>query len=261
MDYEELEKKRVGRRIATARAKKSMTQTELAWAIGYQQTEISSYERGKRMPSDPTMEALAKVLGVSVQWLKYGDTDSAILKDEPYGRSITYRHIKGSAPLNENANLESLSDEDKVIAQNLIYMLSLDERPHELDRIIGNEEKTFKDTMEQSRTRKTNPETMTVKIMSFLKDLYPSLYQDVSRGHKLITDAVVEAVNNAIDKYPDLADEVAALNLEAGNTPEEQDANRSKLVDYIFPMIRTRIVAEKRAARMAVKKARGKNVV
>lgn len=261
MDYEALEKKRVGRRIAIARANKCMTQTELAWAISYQQTEISSYERGKRMPSDQTMAALAKALDVSVQWLKYGDSDSAIMKKEPYGRSITYRHINGSSPLSDSADLESLSDEDKVIAKNLIYMLHLDESPADLAAIVADEEQNFKDAMESSRTRRTNPETMTVKIMGFLKDLYPSLYQEVSTGRKLVADAAIEAVNDAIEKYPDLADEVADLNLAEGRTPEEQDANRAKLVDSIFPLIRTRVIAEKRAARMAVRKTRGKNVV
>ena len=33
MNYEELEKKRVGRRIASARVKKGMTQAELAWDV------------------------------------------------------------------------------------------------------------------------------------------------------------------------------------------------------------------------------------
>lgn len=261
MNYEELEKKRVGRRIASARVKKGMTQAELAWDVNCTQEEISSYENGRRMPSEPTLNMLAKRLGFTAKWLRFGDTDSMIMKQEAYGRSIVYRHIESSEPINDNVDLDSLNDEDRVIAKNIIHLLSLDEHPDELKKIIDAEDAEFKAKMAQSRMRKTKPDSMAAEITKFLRDFYPPLYQEVAHGHKLITDAVIEAVNSAIETYPDLADAVQDLNLAPGSTPEEQDENREKLVDSIFPMIKQRVMADRRAERMSVKKARGKNVL
>jgi transcriptional regulator with XRE-family HTH domain len=55
----------VGRRVRRRRRALDMSQATLAAEAGIHRTQISSFERGKRMPRLDTLILLARALGVS----------------------------------------------------------------------------------------------------------------------------------------------------------------------------------------------------
>jgi len=59
--------------IKQIRLSKNMTQKQLAEAVGVDHTIISKYEKGQVSPSADRLEAMAKVLGVSVDALLMND--------------------------------------------------------------------------------------------------------------------------------------------------------------------------------------------
>jgi transcriptional regulator with XRE-family HTH domain len=69
---------RIGDRVIDARNRKLWTQRELSEASGVMEATISRIENGKykRRPTNDTLNALARALGVSVMWLAFGDDDS-----------------------------------------------------------------------------------------------------------------------------------------------------------------------------------------
>ena len=62
-----------GKRIAETRARRGMTQRALAVAAHIATGTMSSYESSRKMPPADVMLRMAKVLGVSVEWLLEGD--------------------------------------------------------------------------------------------------------------------------------------------------------------------------------------------
>jgi DNA-binding XRE family transcriptional regulator len=61
----------LGMKIKEFRAKKSMTQEDLAELSGLPQSHISRLESGKHSPSHLTLEKIAKALGVSIHDIDY----------------------------------------------------------------------------------------------------------------------------------------------------------------------------------------------
>ena len=68
----------LGERLRAARTAQGLTQQALADAlnIGRGSREISRYETDKLHPRDDRLIALAKTLGVSPGWLRYGEGDA-----------------------------------------------------------------------------------------------------------------------------------------------------------------------------------------
>lgn len=62
----------VHQRIQKARERASLTQAELAAALGAQQPRVSRWERNER-PRPQRVRQIAEVLGVSVAWLATGE--------------------------------------------------------------------------------------------------------------------------------------------------------------------------------------------
>lgn len=64
----------IGRRVAELRRKKGLTQRELGDAVGVESTSISRIENAEYVngPSDKTVEALARVFGVTASYINYG---------------------------------------------------------------------------------------------------------------------------------------------------------------------------------------------
>lgn len=56
-----------------ARSGSGMSQQEIAVALGLSQASISDYERGRRRPNLATLQTLARMLGVSADWLLAGE--------------------------------------------------------------------------------------------------------------------------------------------------------------------------------------------
>ncbi|MGI5906961.1 MAG: helix-turn-helix domain-containing protein [Candidatus Pararuminococcus gallinarum] len=59
----------VGKRLATLRQEKGMTQKELAKALGLSLNSVSLYERDLSQPSDETKIQIARLFGVSMDYL------------------------------------------------------------------------------------------------------------------------------------------------------------------------------------------------
>ncbi len=57
-----------------ARGGSPISQQEIAATLGLSQATISDYERGRRSPSLATLQALARMLGVSTDWLLGAET-------------------------------------------------------------------------------------------------------------------------------------------------------------------------------------------
>lgn len=68
----------LGNRIQKVRKDKGMKQYDLAEAIGVNFTTVSLYEAGKREPRRETLEKIALVTNVSVDYL-YGLSDDRVL--------------------------------------------------------------------------------------------------------------------------------------------------------------------------------------
>ena len=64
-------KEEIGARIKTMRLSRDMTQADLAKAIGQSASSITMYETGKREPDFETMEALADVFNVPLNYLMF----------------------------------------------------------------------------------------------------------------------------------------------------------------------------------------------
>lgn len=64
----------IGKRVAELRRKKGLTQRELGDAVGIESASVSRIENGtyKNGPSDETVEALARVFGVTASYINYG---------------------------------------------------------------------------------------------------------------------------------------------------------------------------------------------
>lgn len=83
----------IAERIISARKAKNLNQSELARALKVTPQAVQSWEVGKSQPKGPRIEALANILGVSVQYLITGmeaqrtqsitDKFSGLFLDEP----------------------------------------------------------------------------------------------------------------------------------------------------------------------------------
>jgi transcriptional regulator with XRE-family HTH domain len=61
-----------GARLKQARNRKEMTQEQVASRIGIDFTTISKYENDKSQPDNEILQKLAKLYGVSIDWLLSG---------------------------------------------------------------------------------------------------------------------------------------------------------------------------------------------
>ena len=77
-------KEKLGRQIQLIRKKQKMTQEQLAKIIGIDPKSISKIEKGNNYPSPDNLEAIARVLGVSVyEFFLFEETKSVeMMKNE-----------------------------------------------------------------------------------------------------------------------------------------------------------------------------------
>lgn len=72
--------KTIGQRIFKARHDKKMSQLKLADYTNLSQAIITAYEQDMLVPSEITLNIIAKHLDVKVSWLMYGDGNNKKLK-------------------------------------------------------------------------------------------------------------------------------------------------------------------------------------
>ena len=67
----------MGERIAQLRRKCGLSQTKLAQALGLRTSTVAMYEQGRREPSVTIIIALARTLGVTIDYLLTGQSPQA----------------------------------------------------------------------------------------------------------------------------------------------------------------------------------------
>ena len=80
--------KALGVRIKTLRQARGLTQAQLAELCGYEPLTVSRFERGTYAPGIDTLNAIAEVLGTSVQDF-FSESDTAQVKPENIRHEIT----------------------------------------------------------------------------------------------------------------------------------------------------------------------------
>ena len=105
-------RERFGERVKDLRKQKGMTQERLAEKAGITPAALSQIEKGARVPTIPVLHRIARVLGVSLDYLS-GKTEKSELKDllQQEGIKTFYR------------GLESLDLEDKQAVMKYIEFL------------------------------------------------------------------------------------------------------------------------------------------
>jgi transcriptional regulator with XRE-family HTH domain len=101
----------LGQRIAQARREKGardhrdITQLDVAKAIGTTGASVSEWEADKKAPREETLSKLARYLGVSPAYLRYGTTETAYM----------IGHVAA-----DPATIEQISEEEFVVMQRLL---------------------------------------------------------------------------------------------------------------------------------------------
>ena len=69
-------------RIKCIRKEKGLTQSEFGEKIGVKGNTITTYETGARMPSDAVIHSICREFNVSEVWLRTGEGEPYIRRDE-----------------------------------------------------------------------------------------------------------------------------------------------------------------------------------
>jgi len=83
----------LGERIRLKRESLGLTQAELGEKLGVGPNQIGAIESGRTAPSYKVFTSLAPVLGVSLDWLAYGDSGTATTKIKSYEHAKLVRLI------------------------------------------------------------------------------------------------------------------------------------------------------------------------
>lgn len=109
-------------RIKAARKAAGMSQKYVAMTLGVKGPSVSNWESGKTMPTPDNLSALAKLFGVTVDYLLGRDTTQALVVDVSgsmkQGKSETAAIIESIM-----AKLAQLDDADQKIAEEHIDFL------------------------------------------------------------------------------------------------------------------------------------------
>lgn len=129
-------------RLGEARRRAGLTQESLAEAIGYSQSSVADYERGKSEPDLALMERIAGLCSVSPGWLAFGIGEPA--KDDPLAFSVLERHKHDklfSFAFTQAARLFSEEGLAMDLAYLATYTLNLLRKADGLDRQSGTQER------------------------------------------------------------------------------------------------------------------------
>ncbi len=106
------DKEVLGKRITETRKNRQLNQAELALQAGVTPAAISQIEKGLRVPTTPVIHSIARVLGVSIDYLT-GKTDKTELQDLLQDDQVK-AFFRG---------FESLKDADKELIRKQIEFL------------------------------------------------------------------------------------------------------------------------------------------
>lgn len=132
-----------GEKVKQLRVTQNMTQDALADAAGITKASLSNYERNKRRPQYPAVEAIANALGVPVSELYEKSTDKSGSEDIPTVRRV--ENVRARRLKKLTAAFDRLSDEGQLElikrAEELAYIpiYGIPPLPETLQRYIYNE--------------------------------------------------------------------------------------------------------------------------
>lgn len=104
-------------RIRQLRQEKQWTQAQLGQKIGVHQKQVSAYERGANVPSTEVLINLAEAFNVSLDYLAF----------EAKGQAAKI-NIQDRDLLRRFEALDSLSEQDKTLAKQILDLLILKNR-------------------------------------------------------------------------------------------------------------------------------------
>ena len=111
----------INNRIRQLRQEKQWTQAELGQKVGVHQKQVSAYERGANVPSTEVLIKLAEAFDVSLDYLAF----------EAKGQTAKI-NIQDRDLLRRFEALDSLSEQDKTLAKDILDLLLLKNRFKEL---------------------------------------------------------------------------------------------------------------------------------
>ena len=81
----------IGARIAAARAKKSLSQFQLALRLSVTPGAVAQWERGYTLPKITHFDELPEILGVSREWLLTGNDSQQVLTAQTKAEEVILR--------------------------------------------------------------------------------------------------------------------------------------------------------------------------
>jgi transcriptional regulator with XRE-family HTH domain len=99
----------IGARIAQARARKGLTQAQVAAGIGTTVGAVAQYETGRNMPAVVRLERIARALEVSTEWLLTGDEPDQLVRAQTIHEEHALRLIRALPAEQQVAALAMLS--------------------------------------------------------------------------------------------------------------------------------------------------------
>jgi transcriptional regulator with XRE-family HTH domain len=108
-------------RIRKLRQERHWSQAELGEQLGVHQKQVSAYERGVNLPSTEVLIKLAEVFNVTLDYLAFE------AKGQPTALNIQDREL-----LRRFEEVDTLSDQEKNLAKEILDLVILKHRFHEL---------------------------------------------------------------------------------------------------------------------------------
>ena len=108
-------------RIRKLRQERHWSQAELGERLGVHQKQVSAYERGVNLPSTEVLIKLAEVFNVTLDYLAFE------AKGQPAALNIQDREL-----LRRFEEVDTLSDQEKDLAKEILDLVILKHRFHEL---------------------------------------------------------------------------------------------------------------------------------
>ena len=102
----EINQEKVGKRIRGKREERGLSQKALAEAVGISPPAINRFEKGIKAPSIDTLAKLAKVLGVSTDFLLGSGEEDDIFVDEDV--KDAFKEFKKLSPENRQHILQNI---------------------------------------------------------------------------------------------------------------------------------------------------------
>lgn len=207
MNYSKYNKEQLGKRIALARAKASLTQAGLAIIMGCNQSHVAAYEKGKRVPKDETLKRLSEHMKVDYNWLKYGDETFFDVEKTPFGKSVTINHFPGKGDTKIiNQNLKKMNEDEVSIIQELSELIIREKDNKELSKYIKEREEKYQAQLNGTKItkKKRTPSVEAADELSSMYKYYPKVFMRLMKEEIELDEARKLTWFKEAQNYPEL---------------------------------------------------------